>query len=129
MTDPISDMLIRIKNAQRAGHETVVIPHSQFKQDIAKVLEQEGFITKTEKRGRKVKKVLEIFLHPKGGLHNVNGVKIISRPSRRLYSGHKELRNHRSGRGILIVSTSKGVMSSRDAYKAKLGGQLMAEVW
>ena len=60
MTDPISDMLIRIKNAQRAGHETVLIPHSQFKQDIAKVLEKEGWVEKTEKRGRKIKKFLEI---------------------------------------------------------------------
>ncbi|MDP3710411.1 MAG: 30S ribosomal protein S8 [bacterium] len=129
MTDPISDMLIRIKNAQRAGHETVLIPHSKFKQDIAKVLEKEGWVEKTEKRGRKIKKFLEIFLHGKDETKKVNEVKIISRPSRRLYAGHRDLRDFSSKRGLVIVSTPKGVMSGKEAYKAKLGGQLIAEIW
>ena len=127
--DPISDMLIRIKNAQRAGHDTALIPYSRLKQEIVKVLEKEKFIEKTEKRGRKIKKFLEIFLHPKNSARGVNNIKIISRPSRRLYSGYRELKIYNSKRGIILVSTSKGVMSDKDAYKAKLGGQLIAEIW
>ena len=127
--DPISDMLIRIKNAQRAGHDTALVPYSQLKQEIAKVLEKEKFIEKTEKRGRRIKKFLEIFLQPKNSVRGVNNIKIISRPSRRLYSGYRELKIYNSRRGIILVSTSKGVMSDKDAYKAKLGGQLIAEVW
>ena len=121
-------MLIRIKNAQRAGHETVLIPYSRFKQNIADVLEKMGFVEKTEKRGRKIKKFLELYLRPKESPQAINGIKIISRPSRRLYAGYQELRKWKS-LGVLIVSTSKGVMSDKEAYKLKLGGQLIAEIF
>lgn len=126
--DPVSDMLIRIKNAQRAGHDTVLVPYSRFKQEIAGVLEKTGFVEKVEKRGRKIKRFLELYLRPKESPQAINNVKVISRPSRRLYTGYQELRNWKS-RGVLIISTSKGVKSDKEAYKAKLGGQLIAEIW
>lgn len=126
--DPISDMFIRIKNAQRAGHNALQLPYSKFKHEIAKVLENSGFIGKIERKGKKVRKTLEIELNDEGKKHTVHDVKLLSKPSRRLYASHDKIPLSRHG-GIVIVSTSKGVMSAIEAKKTKIGGQLIAEIW
>lgn len=126
--DPISDMLIRIKNAQAAGHEMVRLSHSKFKYEIARALEANGYIGTIDRKGKRVKKILEIGLLYKNELPLINGVKLISKPSNRIYASVKELHTARSG-GVLLLSTPKGVMSAREARKQKVGGMLIAEVW
>ncbi len=121
-------MFIRIKNAQKAGHEAVQIPYSKFKHEIAKTLERAKFVGDVERKGKRVRKTLEVALLYTDGAPTVHEVKIISRPSRRLYAPHKDLRPPRHG-GVLVLSTPKGVMTSEEARKAKVGGQLIAEVW
>ena len=126
--DPISDMFIRIKNAQKAGHETVQIPYAKFKYEIAMVLERSGFVGKVEKKGKRIKKTMEMELLYQNETPIINGVKIISKPSRRLYISCKDIKQSRHG-GIIILSTPQGVMTNTEARKAKVGGQLIAEVW
>ncbi len=126
--DPISDMFIRIKNASRAGHETVVLPYSRFKHELARVLERHGYVTGLERKGKRVRKTLEVSL--KGGKDDpaIHDVLLISKPSRRLYTPFREITRARRG-GILIVSTPAGAMSGDEARKARVGGEMIAEIW
>lgn len=126
--NPISDMFIRIKNAQRAGHVSVRIPHSKFKHEILKVLERHGFVGSIERRGKRVKKILHAGLFYHDEIPMIREVKFLSRPGRRVEMPYKKLRPATHG-GIIILSTSKGVMSGREARKEKIGGQLIAEIW
>ncbi len=126
--DPISDMFIRIKNAQRAGHLSVRIPHSKFKHEILKVLEGHGFIGSIERRGKRVKKVLYAGLLYRNEIPMIREVKFLSRPGRRVQMPYKKLRTAVHG-GMVILSTSKGVMSEREARHEKIGGELIAEIW
>lgn len=127
--DPISDMFIRIKNAYRAGHEAVFIPYSKFKYEIAKTMERSGFVGKVDRKGKRVRKVLEVALkYNVEGEPAVSGVRLISKPSRRLYTPYGGIRRAEHG-GSWIISTSQGVMSGPEAKKAKVGGELIAEVW
>lgn len=126
--DPISDMFIRIKNAQKAGHETVHIPYSQFKNEIAKALERSEVVGKIEKKGKRVRKFFEIGLKYSEGEPIIHNIKLLSKPSRRVYVSYKELWKSKHD-GVIIVSTPKGVMSSQEARKAKVGGELIAEIW
>ncbi len=128
MADPISDLFIRIKNAQKAGKESVQIPYSKFKHEIAKVLERGGWVKQVERKGKRIRKFLEIQLGYKDDQPKVGGVKMISKPSRRLYTSRQNLPRPHHG-GMVILTTSKGVMSSKEALQAKLGGQLIAEIW
>ncbi|MBI3420619.1 MAG: 30S ribosomal protein S8 [Candidatus Sungbacteria bacterium] len=121
-------MFIRIKNAQTAGHASVLIPHSRLKQEIAKTLERAHVVGVAERKGKRVRKVLEITLLYKDGTPLVTDVHLISKPSRRLYASCKELASSRHG-GVIVLSTPKGVMTSTEARAAKTGGQLIAEVW
>jgi len=126
--DPISDMFIRIKNAQRADQESVQIPYSKFKHEIVKALERSGFIGKVERKGKRLRRVLNLKLLYENDMPKIRDVRLISVPSRRLYTGFRTLRSSRRG-GIILVSTPKGVMTDREAKKAKVGGQLLAEIW
>lgn len=126
--DPIADFFIRIKNAQRAGHETVQISYSKFKHEISKALERSGLVGKVEKRGKRVRKTLEVGLVYRGARPAINDLKLISKPSSRRYSSYKDLRPGRGG-GIIFLSTPKGVLSWSEAKKAKVGGELIAEIW
>ena len=128
MVDPVSDMLIRIKNAQRAGHMSVRLPYSKFKHEIAKALERAGYVGEIERRGKRVKKTLVIQLRYAKDQPAVTDVKLLSKPSQKLYTSYRELRASRTG-GAIILSTPKGVMSRAEARKEKVGGQLIAEVW
>ncbi len=122
-------MFIRIKNAYRAGHEAVLIPHSKFKQEIVKVLERVGLVGQSARKGKRVRKIIEVNLKYDGdGEPALSGIKFISKPSRRIYSSYEDIQRAREG-GVIIISTSKGVMSGREARKAKVGGEIIAEVW
>jgi small subunit ribosomal protein S8 len=128
MTDPISDFFIRIKNAQNAGHETAQMPYSRMKHEIAKTLERGGFIARAERKGKRVKKILEVALI--GGRENprVHGVRLVSTPGKRVYSSCKDLRLAERG-GMMIVTTSKGIFSAKEARQQRVGGQVIAEIW
>ena len=128
MADPISDMFIRIKNAQKAGHESVQIPYSQLRYKIMKVMERAGFIGKVEKKGKRVKRVIEAPLIYKDGAPMVGGVRLLSKPGRRVYVSYRSLKPT-IRLGTVILSTSKGVMISKEAQKEKVGGELIAEIW
>lgn len=135
MVDPITDMLNRIRNAQAVSKRTVIIPFSKLKFQISKILEKEGFVQKTDKKRRRRKKVIEIWLkynQEKEGLSKIGAItelKRISKPGRRVYSGVKDLKRFRKGLGVVIVSTPKGVMTDKDARKQNLGGEVLFEVW
>lgn len=128
--DPISDFLIRIKNAVAVSKETVVIPHSKFKMEIAKVLKNEGFIGDAAKKGKKAKKIIEISLkYGENGKAAIEDLKIVSKPGRRVYRKYNELRPVKYGFGISLVSTPRGLMTNLEAKKRKLGGEVLCEIW
>lgn len=127
--DPISDMLTSIKNSQAVGKETVVIPFSNLKYEIAKILEREKFIEKVEKKGRKGKRIIEITLKYIEKTPAISGLKRISKPGRRIYLPVKKIKKVKSGYGLAIISTSKGLMTDKEARKQKLGGEVICEVW
>ncbi len=129
MTDPIANMLVQIKNAQAVSHPTAEILFSNLKYEIGKVLAKHGFINKVEKKGRKVDKVIEIFLKYEDGVPVIAGMKRVSKPGQRIYLDHQKINRVKSGYGISIVSTSKGLMSDKEARKNKLGGEILCEVW
>ncbi len=127
--DPIADMLIKIKNAYRAGNVSVTIPHSKLKAEILALLEKHKYIGSVEKRGKKVRKFLDAALLYKNGDPAVHDVKRVSKSSRRVYVPHDKLYLVKQGYGIAVVSTSKGIMTGGEAKKAGLGGEVIAEVW
>ncbi len=127
--DPISDMLTSIRNAQAVGHSTVKIPFSNIKDEIAKILEREGWIEKVEKVGRK-KKFLKITLkYDENKMPVISGLKRISKPGQRIYKGYREIKKVKGGYGMAIISTSKGLMTDREARKNKVGGEVLFEIW
>ena len=130
MTDPIADMLIRIRNAQAVKKDTVQIPFSHIKYQIAKVLEQRKFIKGIELKGRKTRKVLGLTLkYDKEKESVIVGLKRVSKPGLRTYAAAQKIRRIRSGRGIAILSTSAGIMSDSDARRKNIGGEVLCEIW
>lgn len=130
MTDPISDMLTRIRNALRASHESVDIPNSKLKLNIAKILKSEGYIKnfKIVSDGRH--RLIRIFLsYDENGAPCIDGLKKVSKPSRRIYSGYDNIPKVLDGYGINIVSTSKGLMTDREARNMKVGGEVLCTIW
>jgi small subunit ribosomal protein S8 len=129
ITDPIADMLTRIRNAVQARHEVVDIPASREKVEIAKILKQEGFITDFSVSGD-VKKILTVTL--KYGPNNekvISGIKRISKPGLRVYAEVDKLPRVLNGLGIAIISTSSGLLTDKDARKKHVGGEVVAYVW
>lgn len=133
MTDPISDMLVQIKNAQAVGHEQVVLPFSKVKFRIAEILKSAGYLSMVERRHKKAAKAeheyLYLTLKYQDNQGALSGIKIISKPSRRMYIKAKEIKPVRSGFGLAIISTPKGIMDSKEARKSGLGGEIICEVW
>ncbi|MGC8651235.1 MAG: 30S ribosomal protein S8 [Minisyncoccia bacterium] len=130
MTDPISDMLTRIRNAQAVKKEIVSVPFSQLKWSILDILKQNGFIKDIEKIGRGENKNIEIKLkYRKDGTPRINILNRVSKPSRRIYVGTQDVWNFKHGTGLLIISTSKGMMNDKQAKKEKLGGEVILEIW
>ena len=127
--DPISDMFTAIRNALTVKHPTVTIPFSNLKYEIVKILEKEGFIEKVEKKGKKAKRFVEITLKYTDNLPAISGLKRISKPGQRIYSNRRKIKRVKGGYGIAIISTSKGLMTNKEARKQKLGGEIICEVW
>lgn len=130
MTDPIADLLTRIRNAALARHDRTEIPASRLKANVAKILKDEGYIADVRESDNEGKKTLTIVLkYGRDRASAIDGVRRVSRPGRRVYVRHDRIPSPFSGLGISILSTSRGVMSDRDARRLKLGGELLCEVW
>lgn len=130
MTDPISDMLTRIRNAQAVKKTTVIIPFSKLKWAILEVLKKQGFIKEIEKVGRSNKKIIEVNLkYRKDGSPRITILKRISKSSRRAYVNAKKIWFFKQGFGISVITTSKGIMTDKEARKEKLGGEVLLEIY
>ena len=130
MTDPIADMLARIRNAVSAKHSRVDIPASKLKLEIARILKEEGYINNFVLKGEGAKKMLRIFLrYDARGTSSITYVARVSRPGRRVYVGSHQIPRVLGGYGINIVSTSRGLMSGKTARKENIGGEVLAEVY
>ncbi|MGH9239061.1 MAG: 30S ribosomal protein S8 [Vicinamibacterales bacterium] len=137
MTDPIADMITRIRNAVTAKHTRVELPASKLKAEIARILQDEGYIqgfrlveSPAEKSGRQARQLIRIFL--KYGPHGervISGLERISRPGRRVYLGVDDVPSVLGGLGTSILTTSRGVMTGRAAKKAGVGGEVLCNVW
>lgn len=129
MTDPIADMIIRIKNALLAGHATVQVPHSKVKEALANILVEEGYVAGMQVKPQMPQAVIEIELKYIGKIPAITDVRRVSKPGRRSYSGAKDIPTALGGYGITIVSTSKGVMTGTNARKSNAGGEVLCQVW
>ena len=130
MTDPIADMLTRLRNASAAKHETVDMPYSKFKANIAEILKREGYIKDFTAKEAKVGQTLEVTLkYGPNGERSIQGIKRISKPGLRVYAGADELPKVLKGLGVAIISTSKGVMTDKAARANHVGGEVLAFVW
>ena len=130
MTDPIADMLTRIRNAIAANHPRVDIPGSKLKMEVARILKEEGYINNFTTKGEGPKYVIRIFLrYDAKGASTITHLSRVSRPGRRVYVGAGEIPRVLGGYGVNIVSTSQGLMSGKAARKANVGGEILAEVY
>ena len=129
-TDPIADMLTRIRNANSGKHKTVDVPTSKMKLAIADILFKEGYIRSYEELSNDVQGTIRIVLkYDEKGNRVIAGIKRISKPGLRVYASKEDLPEVLNGLGIAIVSTSKGIMTDKEARKAGLGGEVLAYVW
>jgi small subunit ribosomal protein S8 len=129
VSDPIGDMIIQIKNAGMAAKKTVVLPFSKEKERIGKILEKEGYVNTVEKVGELPYANLRIVLRYVDGVHVIDGVKRMSKPGIRLYVDKNSIPAVMGNIGISILSTSKGVMTGKEAKKQGVGGELLCEIW
>jgi small subunit ribosomal protein S8 len=129
MHDPIADMIVRIKNATDSQKESVVFPHSKLKLAIAEVLMKDGFIKSFSKKGKKIAKWIEVVLAYEDGMPRIQGVSRVSKSSKRIYTKSKDLKSVKSGFGRTILSTSKGIMTDKQAKEAGVGGEALFKIW
>ncbi len=128
-SDPISDMLTRIRNAVAVRKETVDVPYSKVKENVAGILQSNGFINKVQTSGEGITKKLTITIASSSSNPAITAIERVSRPGRRVYSSVDDIPTVKRGRGIVIVSTSKGVMTGDEARKIKVGGELICKVY
>jgi small subunit ribosomal protein S8 len=130
ISDPIADMLTRVRNASRARHSEVVVPASRTKREIARILRDEGFIAEFSEQREGTNQLLRLTLkYVDGKAPVVSGLKRISKPGLRVYARKTDIPRVLGGLGIVIVSTSQGIMTGAQARKAQLGGEVLAYVW
>lgn len=128
--DPISDMLTRIRNAMAVGHETTSMPSSKIKEEIARILTDEGYIDRYEVEPANPGKTLKLILRYRDRqTPAIVGIKRISRPGHRIYRGSAEIPRVQGGLGVAVVSTSQGLLADREARRRRLGGEIVCEVW
>jgi small subunit ribosomal protein S8 len=127
MTDPIADMLTRIRNAIAAGHGSVTLSHSNIKEAIAKILKENGFVSDYKVENSTKFKSITVELKPEA--QAITSLQRVSKPGRRVYASRDDIPLVLGGRGMVIVSTSGGVMSGREARQKGLGGELICRVW
>jgi small subunit ribosomal protein S8 len=129
-TDPIADMLTRIRNANQALHETVSMPSSKLKEELARILAAEGYVESFDVKAEGPKRELTLTLkYGSDRSRVIHGLRRVSKPGRRIYSGADELPRVKGGLGVVVVSTSQGVLTDREARRRRLGGELLCEVW
>lgn len=128
-TDPIADMLTRIRNAALAGKPRVIVPHSKLKETIARQLVKAGYLGDMSIGGEGIAKVMDIQINEPGANSTFTEIERVSKPGRRVYAATTEIPRVKNGRGIVLVSTSKGVMSGSDARKQRLGGELICRIY
>lgn len=129
VTDPIADFLARLKNAGRAAKSEMLVPFSRMKAEIARILQEEGYIWSYEVLPNEGKPQIKIKLKYQGRTHAITDLKRVSKPGLRQYVGIDEVPRVLGGLGISIISTSKGVMTGAKARRAKVGGEILATVW
>ncbi|MEN9582894.1 MAG: hypothetical protein RL641_848 [Candidatus Parcubacteria bacterium] len=128
MTDPIAAMITMIKNASHAGKTAVTVPHSKVKEAIVVCLKRSGFVAEFEKKIRNERPYLDITITAKNGT-KINDVTRVSKPSRRMYKGNKEIRMYKNGAGIFVYSTPKGILTDKEARKEMVGGEILFSIW
>jgi small subunit ribosomal protein S8 len=132
MTDPVADMLTRIRNAVAAGKQTVNVPYSNLKRDVAKVMRREGYIENFKEAGEPPHKMLRVYLrYGPDGEKVINSIQRVSKPGRRVYRRAGDLDKQRvlGGLGVAILSTPKGVLSDRECKKENVGGEVLCAIW
>lgn len=130
MTDPISDMLTRIRNATAVGHDELTMPSSKMKEEVARILAEEGYIDRYDVATAGPGKALTLRLRYMDRHRPViQGLRRISKPGHRVYRGAKELPRVQGGLGVVVVSTSQGLLPDREARRRRLGGEIVCEVW
>ena len=129
LTDPIADMLTRIRNANAVMHEKVDVPHSTLKERLSEILKEEGYIANYKVVTDGNKKSIRVYLKYDGKDRVIKGIKRISKPGRRVYTSEEDMPRVLSGLGIAIVSTSKGIVTDRVARRENVGGEILAFVW
>lgn len=130
VNDPIADFIVRLTNAGAIKKASVSVPFSNFKMAIAEKLKDAGYVSNIEKKGKKVKKTLDVTLkYDTAGNHVIHGARRISKPGRRLYKSALEIHPVRYGHGSLILTTPKGIMTDKEARKEKIGGEALFEIW
>jgi small subunit ribosomal protein S8 len=130
VTDPISDLLVRLRNGFRRQHDVVTVPASKLKREILLVLQAEGYIDGVEAATEEGHPVLKVALRYVGeGQPMITGMERVSKPGRRVYVGTKDIPRVRNGIGMAILSTSKGIMTDQASRKARLGGEVLCAIW
>jgi small subunit ribosomal protein S8 len=130
MTDPIADMLTRIRNATMARHDRVEMPHSRLKERVASVMKSEGYLDDVRaSEGDESKTLTLVLRYGRDRQSAIDGLRRVSTPGRRVYVPHDRIQRICSGMGISILSTSRGVMTDREARRQRVGGELLCEVW
>src|SRR3954463_4508686 len=130
MTDPVADLLTRVRNAAKEKHEKLEVPASRLKANIVRVLKEEGYIKNFRLQREEGRPVIKVYLkYSEKGDAIIQGIRRVSRPGLRRYAGYQEIPKPLGGAGIAIVSTSKGVLTGQKARLAKLGGEVLCEVW
>lgn len=128
--DPVGDFIVRLANATAIKKASVSVPFSAFKMAIAEKLKDAGFLKSIEKKGKKVRKTMDIALkYDEAGRSAIEGVKRVSKPGRRMYRSAREIVPVRYGRGALLLSTPKGVLTDKEARKQNIGGEALFEIW
>ncbi|MEX2405294.1 MAG: 30S ribosomal protein S8 [Candidatus Paceibacterota bacterium] len=129
VNDPVADFITRLQNAGMAGRTEVRLPYSILKHRIAELLEEKGYIASLEKTGKDTKKELVVTLAEVDGKPRIHEVERISKPSRRLYTKANDIGKVKGGRGMYVLTTSKGILSDEDARKEGVGGELLFKIW
>jgi len=130
MTDPIADMLSRIRNGSMARHDRVEMPHSRLKEHVAGVMKSEGYLDDVRvSEGEEPKMLTVVLRYGRDRAAVIDGLRRVSTPGRRVYVRHDRIERVCSGMGISILSTSRGVMTDREARKQRVGGELLCEIW
>jgi small subunit ribosomal protein S8 len=128
-TDPVADLLTRIRNAIAIGKNEVRVPTSKLKFAVADKLQKTNYLEKVEVEDAKPRGILHIVINNEGENARINEIEKVSTPGRRIYAGVSEIPKVKSGRGTVLVSTSKGIMTGQEAVKNKLGGEILVKVW